>query len=61
MLRESMELAEDRSFDPDDLLEPEGVLRHFFGYREFRPQQDKAIHALMAGHDIVVLLPTGGG
>ena len=56
-----MELAEDRSFDPDDLLEPEGVLRHFFGYREFRPQQDKAIHALMAGHDVVVLLPTGGG
>ena len=57
----SMELAQDLSFDPDDLMEPEGVLQHFFGFSSFRTHQDEAVHAVMAGQDTVVILPTGGG
>ncbi|TNE86289.1 MAG: RecQ family ATP-dependent DNA helicase [Deltaproteobacteria bacterium] len=37
------------------------VLREVFGYAAFRPGQEEAVAAVMAGRDATVLLPTGGG
>jgi ATP-dependent DNA helicase RecQ len=37
------------------------VLRDVFGYSSFRGQQEAIIEAALAGHDSLVLMPTGGG
>ncbi|MES9970991.1 MAG: DNA helicase RecQ [Candidatus Thiodiazotropha sp.] len=37
------------------------VLRHTFGYDDFRPPQDRIISHLIEGGDALVLMPTGGG
>ncbi|MEO8041933.1 MAG: RecQ family ATP-dependent DNA helicase, partial [Acidobacteriota bacterium] len=37
------------------------ILRHRFGYDEFRLNQEAAIESVLRGHDCVVLMPTGGG
>jgi ATP-dependent DNA helicase RecQ len=37
------------------------VLRRHFGYPDFRAGQDRAIRAILAGRDVLVLMPTGGG
>lgn len=37
------------------------ALRVSFGYDDFRPGQAKAIESVLAGHDTLVVLPTGGG
>ena len=37
------------------------VLKSAFGYDEFRPGQEAAVSAVLAGRDTVVVLPTGGG
>ena len=39
----------------------EGVLSLRFGYREFRPSQRRAISAVLAGRDVLAVMPTGGG
>ena len=37
------------------------ALKAAFGYDDFRPGQSKAIESVLAGHDTLVVLPTGGG
>ncbi len=37
------------------------ILRHTFGYSDFRPPQDRIIAHLTGGGDALVLMPTGGG
>ncbi len=37
------------------------MLRQSFGYDAFRPGQERAVGAVLAGRDTLVILPTGGG
>ena len=36
-------------------------LKHFFGFEAFKGNQEGIIHSLLAGNDVFVLMPTGGG
>jgi ATP-dependent DNA helicase RecQ len=37
------------------------LLRRYWGYSTFRPLQEKIVRSLLAGRDICVVMPTGGG
>lgn len=37
------------------------TLSRVFGYADFRPQQVRAVQAVLGGHDALIVLPTGGG
>lgn len=37
------------------------ILKSYWGYEQFRPLQQDIIEATVAGHDVLALLPTGGG
>jgi ATP-dependent DNA helicase RecQ len=39
----------------------EAALRHHWGYDSFRPLQEEAVEAVIAGRDLLLVLPTGGG
>ncbi len=36
-------------------------LRHYFGYTSFRSHQESIIRDILAGRDVIVIMPTGGG
>jgi ATP-dependent DNA helicase RecQ len=46
---------------PPTIQDARDLLRSAFGYQEFRPGQEAAVSAILAGRDTVVVLPTGGG
>lgn len=38
-----------------------GILKHYFGYNSFRPGQEKLVDAILAGQDVLGIMPTGAG
>jgi DNA topoisomerase-3 len=47
-----------RSTPPEDLS---GLLRGRFGFERFRPHQAEICRAVTAGHDVLLVMPTGAG
>ena len=43
------------------MTHPVNILERYWQFRAFRPFQEEAINAVLAGEDTFVLLPTGGG
>jgi len=37
------------------------ILKQYWGYSHFRPPQEQIIEAVISKHDVVAILPTGGG
>ncbi len=46
---------------PDALDQARLLLRHHFGYADFRPAQVPVIRSVLTGQDTLAVLPTGGG
>jgi ATP-dependent DNA helicase RecQ len=42
-------------------MDPHDALRHYFQFPEFRPGQEEALRQVLAGHDALVVMPTGSG
>lgn len=42
-------------------MNKQDLLQRVFGYREFRPGQEKLIDGILAGRDVFGIMPTGGG
>ena len=43
------------------MKEAENLLKKYYGYRSFKPIQQKAIESVLNGQDTFVVMPTGGG
>lgn len=41
--------------------DPVDILSRYWGYDSFRPRQREIVDDVLAGHDTIGLLPTGGG
>ncbi|SFQ53792.1 RecQ family ATP-dependent DNA helicase [Hymenobacter arizonensis] len=46
---------------PPTETSPLALLREHWGHKAFRPGQEDIINSVLAGHDTLALLPTGGG
>jgi ATP-dependent DNA helicase RecQ len=44
-----------------DLDRARDLLREVFGYPDLRPGQDEIVAAVLAGHDVLAVMPTGAG
>ncbi|MGK2939549.1 MAG: RecQ family ATP-dependent DNA helicase [Solirubrobacteraceae bacterium] len=42
-------------------MDPRAALREHFGFDDFRPGQEAAVTAALAGRDVLVVMPTGAG
>ena len=42
-------------------MEPRDALQEYFGFDGFRPGQEEAVSAAVAGRDVLVVMPTGAG
>lgn len=42
-------------------MNPQTVLKQYFGYDQFRPGQEQAIKQVLAGQNTLTIMPTGGG
>ncbi len=51
-----MSLAAEIPLDPK-----RQVLKEVFGFDEFRPGQERVVDALLAGHNVLTVMPTGSG
>ena len=40
---------------------PQQILKHFYGFDEFRDPQEDIVNDVINGKDVLVLMPTGGG
>jgi RecQ family ATP-dependent DNA helicase len=45
----------------DRLASARQILSHHFGHPDFRPAQRPVLRSILAGHDTIAVLPTGGG
>jgi ATP-dependent DNA helicase RecQ len=43
------------------MLKSQEILKKYWGYDQFRPAQEEIIDDVVYGHDVLALLPTGGG
>src|SRR5450755_2168470 len=41
--------------------EPRSALRRHFGHETFRTGQEDVVRAVLAGHDVLAVMPTGSG
>ena len=42
-------------------VNPQDILKQYWGYDQFRPLQEDIIRAVLDGKDSLALMPTGGG
>ncbi|WEV64595.1 RecQ family ATP-dependent DNA helicase [Bifidobacterium sp. ESL0732] len=55
---EARPTADSRKFDQGDAL---AALKRYFGYDSFREGQEDLVDAILAGHDVLGVMPTGAG
>ena len=50
-------------YDPpaSDQRDPDDLLARVFGFSQFRPGQEEIVRAVIAGQDVLAIMPTGGG
>ena len=42
-------------------MTPREALKRYFGYDSFRPGQEEIVSRLLAGQDVLAVMPTGAG